>query len=163
MDTPITPLDNHRKFLFKFTVAIPRISPEFPSGSLIVMAPYCTKFRDAEQCGRGNKPDKRHKERSTQKTDSKLMPKQRTSCTIQSLPHKISSQGFSIELHTIKTSLSPNFELRQTLVHWRIRSSRELYGREAVCGEVLRHLLASSSIRYLLRSASDRRMDGCGL
>ena len=26
MDTPITPLDNHRKFLFKFTVAIPSFS-----------------------------------------------------------------------------------------------------------------------------------------
>ena len=43
---------------------------------------YCTKFRDAEQCGSGNKPDKRHKERSTQETKSKLMLKQRTSCTI---------------------------------------------------------------------------------
>jgi hypothetical protein len=49
------------------------------------MAPYCTKFRDAEQCGSGNKPDKRHKERSTQKSESKLMLQQRTSCTIQGL------------------------------------------------------------------------------
>ena len=49
------------------------------------MAPYCTKFRDAEQCVNSNKSDKRHKKRSTQKTDSKLMLKQRTNCTIQDL------------------------------------------------------------------------------
>ena len=29
MDTPITPLDNHRKFLFKFTVAVPCVSTAF--------------------------------------------------------------------------------------------------------------------------------------
>ena len=39
------------------------------------MAPYCTKFRDAEQCGSGNKPDKRHKERSAQKIASKTYTK----------------------------------------------------------------------------------------
>ena len=77
------------------------------------MAPYCTKFRDAEQCVNSNKSDKRHKERKHTKDRFETMPEQRTSCTIQGLSLPIKSGGTSTYDDSPKEPYLTNYWISQ--------------------------------------------------